>query len=656
MGKEPKKAGTFENNPLPATTYTSEQGKNIQQPTQAPRWLGWFLFVLACLLYANTLTHQYAFDDSIVIVENSFTKKGLAGIYELSTRDFFDGIYGNEKMNLAGGRYRPLSLVMFAIEYEIFGANPFVGHLVNILLYGLSALLIFELLKRLFAQADSPHLTKENAVVVAFISTFLFVVLPVHTEVVANIKSRDEILALLLSVSALLCLDKAVKKESFGVLIPLGMFLFFGAMLAKENAFVFTLLIPLSLYLFYNKEAEAITRYSLPFWVTAGAYFGLRYAMVGGLSGVENPDVMENPFFGIDFNQKFGTIGHILLKYLQVIVAPFTLSCDYSFNQIPYTGLTNPLSLAGWGIYALMGVLMLKSIQQKTIYAYGILLYLLPLGMTSNILFNIGAPMGERFVYMSSLGYAICVGGAAVWFFRIESWQNLSKKPLLMLLLVLVGGAYAFKIVQRNPDWYNNQTLFAADVKNSPNSAKMRYYYGNTLLGVYLAQPDDKKDMNLLNKAEQEFMKAYQLNPKFHTAIYNLGNVYWNKGNGQEAKKYLDIALQLQPTHINSTELLGKVYARFLNQPAKAIELLEKSINTFQRKTADNYGSLGIAYAMSGNVDKGIELVKKALEVDAQNFAMWQNLAALYAQKGNTTEAEACMQKSKALQAAQSKK
>jgi Flp pilus assembly protein TadD len=44
------------------------------------------------------------------------------------------------------------------------------------------------------------------------------------------------------------------------------------------------------------------------------------------------------------------------------------------------------------------------------------------------------------------------------------------------------------------------------------------------------------------------------------------------------------------------------------------------------------------------------------LEVDAQNFAMWQNLAALYAQKGDTAQAEACMQKSKTLQAAQNKK
>ena len=640
---------------MAGNTITQEETFAKKHQTY-PSWLGWFLFVLACALYANTIKHQYAFDDSIVIVGNTFTQKGFAGIYELCTRDFFDGIYGNEKMNLAGGRYRPLSLVMFAIEYQFFGANPLVGHCINILLYGLTAVVIFNLLKKYYDQPEESGINRHQGAVIGFISAFLFVLFPVHTEVVANIKSRDEILALLLSLSTLLCLDKAVRNPSNVVAYIMGLVTFFLAMLAKENAFVFTVLIPISLYTVYYLPVDRVLKLTFPFVLVGIGYFMLRQALVGGFSGVENPDIMENPFYGVAFGQKFGTIGVILLKYLQVLIAPFTLSCDYSYNQIPYVGLSNPVSILGWGIYAIMGGIGVWSIYKKSLYGYGIFLYILPLGLTTNILFNIGAPMGERFVYMPSLGLAICAAVGLVKLGKVESWAALSKKPLIMLILLSLGGLYAFKTVKRNPDWYNNETLFEADIKNAPNSAKMRYYYANTVFQKYLDDPENPKNKPYLDKAEQQFMKAVEINPKFHTALYNLGNVHWNKGNGQLAEKYLKMVLEMQPTHMTSTELLGKVYARYLNQPAKAIEYLEKAINTFQRKSADNYGSLGIAYAMSGNLDKGIELVKVGLGVEPESFVLWQNLAALYAQKGDTAEAERCMQQSKMFQAKKQKK
>jgi len=81
---------------------------------------GIVIAILSFLLYVNTLNHQFAFDDAIVITGNSLTQKGTAGIPDLVTKDFFVGIYGEQGMELTGGRYRPLSLVMFAIEMQLF--------------------------------------------------------------------------------------------------------------------------------------------------------------------------------------------------------------------------------------------------------------------------------------------------------------------------------------------------------------------------------------------------------------------------------------------------------------------------------------------------------------------------------------------------------
>src|SRR3972149_4965022 len=145
------------------------------------RWAYIFLFLFAVGLYANTLNHDFAFDDSVVITGNKYTKQSFDGIKTLATKDLFYGIYGSA-LDLEGGRWRPLTLVMFAVEYHFFGDNAHPYHFINILLYGITAIILFLTLKEFFPKNY----------LLAFIATLLFIAHPLHTEVVANIKSRDE--------------------------------------------------------------------------------------------------------------------------------------------------------------------------------------------------------------------------------------------------------------------------------------------------------------------------------------------------------------------------------------------------------------------------------------------------------------------------------
>ena len=143
------------------------------------------IFVFAFLLYGNTLTHDYTLDDLIVIKDNSFTKKGFSGIKEIFSYDSFTGFFGTEKKLVAGGRYRPLSIATFAVEYAVMGGlNPFLSHLINVLLYALTGSIILILLNRLFKSPTG----KPWYLSLAFIATVLFMAHPIHTEVVANIK------------------------------------------------------------------------------------------------------------------------------------------------------------------------------------------------------------------------------------------------------------------------------------------------------------------------------------------------------------------------------------------------------------------------------------------------------------------------------------
>ena len=105
--------------------------------------------ILGFLLYGNTLTHEFTLDDAIVITENDFTKEGLSGIWDQLSNDQFVGFYGTKKELVAGGRYRPLSMVVFNIQYAFAGENPFFGHLSNVLFYILNGFLLYLVLSKL---------------------------------------------------------------------------------------------------------------------------------------------------------------------------------------------------------------------------------------------------------------------------------------------------------------------------------------------------------------------------------------------------------------------------------------------------------------------------------------------------------------------------
>ena len=93
-------------------------------------FLQYLVFVALCLVfYGNTIPNGYAFDDSVVITENQFTQRGLAGIPEIFAHDTFRGSYENIP---TVERYRPLSVATFAIENQLFGQNPHISHFINI--------------------------------------------------------------------------------------------------------------------------------------------------------------------------------------------------------------------------------------------------------------------------------------------------------------------------------------------------------------------------------------------------------------------------------------------------------------------------------------------------------------------------------------------
>ncbi len=604
----------------------------------SPLW-GWFFAGLAVVLYINTLWHQYAFDDSIVITGNEFTKQGFAGIYDLMTRDFFEGIYGDKGMDLTGGRYRPLSLVMFAIEYQFFGLNPVVGHFVNILLYAMTGFFLFKTLLK--------WLDNQDGTLMAILVTLVFVVHPIHTEVVANIKSRDEILSLLLTLFALDALYRVINEDGGVKWTIIACVSYFMAMLAKETAFVFLALFPLTVFVLQDKNLNESIKASFPLMGTAVFYMLMRSALVGAPGGGgDMADIMENPFYGVETAYKLGTIGVILLHYFLLLLFPHPLSSDYSREQIPLVSIGDVQSLLGWGLYIAIGIYAAVKIWKKDVVALSVLYYLAPLSLVCNLFFNIGAPMADRFLYFSSLGFAMAVGYGIVTWLNIHTLEQLKKNVAVVGLLGVVVALFSFKTITRNKDWYDNATLFAKDIHASPNSAKMQYYYANSLLKKYLDNPaPTDSDKTILAEAEKHFLRSHEINPNFVHATYNLGLVNVHQREAKEALKWLTYTIGLEEHHGKSHEQLVRVYGELLNKPQKAMEHLNFVLQTAEGQNASNYQHLGILHAMQGKLPEAEKAFLKSIDMDPGNAKYYQNLGGLYMQMGNTPKANEYFEK-----------
>lgn len=612
-----------------------------------PTWLTntrlhkWFLFAFAFLLYANTLTHDYTQDDAIVIYDNMFTTKGFEGIPGILKYDTFYGFFKTEgKAKLvAGGRYRPLTLVMFAAEVGLFGQSPFVGHLVSVLLYGLLGVVLYIVLLKLFEYKESvPYPT-----LIAFITTLLFIAHPVHTEVVANIKGRDEIVTLLGSLAALLFSLKAFKQQSV-IWNIVAAIIFFLALLAKENAITFLAIIPLSYFVFTDAKLGKIAMQTLPFIVVAGIFLVIRGAVLGGnFGGSTSMELMNNPFLKIEgnrwvafsFSEKMATITYTLGKYLQLLIVPHPLTHDYYPRHVDLMSwgnwkvLLSIIAHIGLGIYALIGLL------KKQPISYAILFYLITLTIVSNVVFPIGTNMAERFIFMPSVGFCLAIGILLT---------QLYKKTSMTIPLAIVGVIallFSIKTITRNFVWKDNFTLFTTDVEVSQNSAKLRNSVGGDLTAKALEQKDESIKKGMLQEAVVHLKEAIKIHPTYKNAYLLMGNAEYHLENYQAAEQSFNNALRLDPNYQEAFKNLaythrelGQHYGEQVGDLQKALEYLNKAYQSLPDDFETNR-LLGVAYGISRNEAEAIKFFTKCTELQPNNAMAWLNLGNAYANSGN---------------------
>lgn len=580
------------------------------------------IFALAFLLYANSLKNNYVLDDFSVIKEHFTVKQGFDGIKDIWKTTYRYGYWGHPD-----DLYRPLTLTVFAIQWELWPDNPFPPHLFNVLLYGAICVLIFFLLKRIFAA---------QGIWLPAITALLFAAHPIHTEVVANIKSLDELLCLFfLLISTVYLLKYTGSKKPLHLVFALGSYLL--AFFSKESAITFLAAFPLILFYATDASRKRIIVLSLLMLIPAVIFLGIRQKVVGTISGAENVSVVDNLLSAAkSTSERTATAFKILGIYLVKQIYPHPLACDYSFNQIPIVGWADIKAILSLMVHLALGVFALVNLRRKTVLAFAILFYFISLSLYTNLVFQIGSSFGERFLFVPSLGIVLALAWLMLRYLSPASLGE-SKNPsspvlwIVIVLLILGGG----KTMIRNTEWKDNATLYEADVLKSPNSAHMRYYYGLSMMKEKsINEKGEVIRPEYLDSAIAQFEIAAQIYPPYADAYDQLGLAWYRKKDYEKSIGFYKKSLELNPTKSITYSNMGSIYFEAGQYP-QALEVYKKATE-LNPLFADGWMNLGSTYGTMGMLKESENAFLQCIRIKPENAVAHYYLGVTYNSMGDT--------------------
>ena len=599
-------------------------------------------------MYTNTLHHGYVLDDFSAIKENNIVRQGLPALKEIFKTSYRQG-YASINDDLY---YRPLSLATFAVEWHFFPDRPGVGHAVNVVLYGITGALLFLMLCKLF---QFPSGDESQAEALAFIASLLFITHPLHVEVVANIKSRDEMLCFLFVICSFSFAFRHLETGRVGFLI-LAMLTYFVSLLSKETSITALALLPIAIHFCTPVSIRKNIITTSVFLVAALAYLMIWSFLLHGVLSDPTVAMTDNVMVGAKtLSTRLGTGFYILGLYVKLLLLPHPLSYDYSFNHIAIVSLGNVFSILSLLFYAAIGsyaaFVLCRSFkggtngrpgteQRAHILVFGILFFLVTIFLFSNLVLTIGTSMGDRLMYFPSLGFCICIAFLFVRFLKIEAIDIQHPTSSVKLLPVLaVAVLFSAKTWSRNFDWKDNYTLYSHDVNIVPNSVKAHYYLGRELVKTVAdAEQNPQKKADIYEQGIAQLEKAVQIYPTFAIAYTQMGVAYSRMKNYEKAIANYYKAAELKPSDATTLSNIGAVYFEWQKYP-EAKEKFQQALR-INARSVDTYMNLGMVLGTMGDLNGAIDSFQNAIHFAPDNARAYFFIAVTYSSMGDRENAD----------------
>ncbi|HEY5390643.1 MAG TPA: hypothetical protein VIJ57_00910, partial [Hanamia sp.] len=622
-----------------------------------------FLGILVFALYGNSIRNGYSLDDDLVVYQNTQVHEGIKGIPNIFTTRY-------SKKNDESYGYRPIVKSSFAIEYSLFGENPHISHFINVLIYAFTCIFLFLFLQKLLAN---------YSIILPLLITTIFLVHPIHTEVVDSLKNRDALFSFLGSIVAAYFFIKYATQNKIKYVF-LGAFAFIFAMLSKIDAMTFLVIIPLFVYFFSDLNLKKMFFCFGIVLLSLLLFIALQKCLLSGNQVNRPVHYVENPLYFIHAHWVRIKAGLVtFLWYIQLFIFPKNLICYYGYDQINILHpailtllisiiiLITFLTVAFWGF------------RKRKLISFGIFFFFISISMFLNYLVPAVGIVAERFAYIPSLGLCIIAAILILEIFRIPYKSkeiNLVKINryfyfFISMILVLFSG----RTIARNFDWKDQYTLYAHDIVYAEKSVHLQqllatqylnnYFSAKNITGQTKTQlkkdivtccqnalkiyPDDETSLNNLgmanmifdknyNSALPLFRKAVQIDSEYVQAYFNMASCEKFLGNDSLSEKYFLKTIDLKPSFMSAYKGLTNLYlSHDFYDDAFALNYgaIEKGF-----KTATVYEDLGTIYLSKGDSLRTAEYFEIAFGKDSTNKNYCAFLANYYLKKGDKIKYE----------------
>lgn len=481
-----------------------------------------FLLILFGLIsYSNIYSHEFLWDDEFLIQENQFIRswENLPKIFSTCS-----GAGAGRLDNF----YRPMQLFFYSIIYSLVGAKSWLFLLGNVLLHILNGVFIFLLIKKIFKKDF-----------LAFLTSLLWIIHPIHTEVITYMSGTADPLSLFFILgSFLLYLNFKEKKQSYFIVFSLILFLL--ALLSKETIIIFPGLL-LVYEIIFSKNRKDISNYSplILFFILAIAYFVLRLTALNFTGSLNF--YQETNLYTQNILIRIFTFLASLLMYYSFLFYPVNLHMERQFPV--FTSLFSFQVIISLIILIIVFVLAFKSYQKKKKYfCFGILWFFIAFIPMSGII-PVNSFLLEHWLYIPSIGFFLCFAGIIMYF-----WKKLSKSKIIIIILAILLITLITQTLKRNQDWQNPIVFYHNILQYHEGTARI-----HNNLGMAYA------DKNNIEKAEEHYLKAIKINDQYAQVHYNLASLYLKKEEEEKAINHLERSLEINPRFFLSYQLLGKI-------------------------------------------------------------------------------------------------
>ena len=569
--------------------------------------------VLVFIIFGNSIKNDYSLDDHLVTKNHIYTSKGFKGIKDIFTHHSFYE-YRNKYS------YRPILLTTFAIEHQFFGQNPHVSHFISVLLYAIVCYLIFLLLNEL--------IPKENYLI-KWIIIALFIAYPLHTEVVDNIKSRDELLVALFGLGSILQGLRYLKDGKWQRWLYVILFLGLGY-LTKPNIYVYLGALILALFIFQENKKRLFRSYIILFGGLALLTVIVILFKKNIFTDTETYRKVlyfENPMYYMSLPERIPGGIFIMLYYLKLLLFPFELSYYYGYNHVPVYDWSSPWVYVSLAVIVFFVWLFFKTFKSNKLLAFGIAFMWLNLFAASNILKPLPGIVAERFVFAGSLGFLIVLVYGVNY-----ALKHYKKEKYFSTAFVLLFIIFSIRTIARNDDWRDEFYIFDHDLQHLQNSAKAHAVVANQLFGYAQNAPQAPDVPAKLQRAEKEYKECLKIYPDYATSINNLGTIYFKfYRDYPRALEMYKRSYKIDTTNANVAFNLAVVYKN-LNQQDSAWYYFTKALRL--NPGFDILNKAFVEYCVQQNkVDAGINLYTSLLKKHPDEYGIYLSLGNLYSYK-----------------------